>query len=601
MLSVCLCFVVVVYSVRLCSSEEDLIVQTTYGRIRGVVTERIPGKRIHSFLGVPYATPPVNELRFERPMPPTSWEGVRYAQKLPPACIQSDMMYIDEYFPGFEDTSEDCLYLNLYIPEVESNRSGNTSVLVFVHGGSNRDGMGSMLEGDILAGHGGIIVVTINYRLGIYGFVAAKDEGLDGTYGFLDQIEALKWVKSNIDQFGGNSNMITIHGHSAGAANVGFLSTSPMSKGLFQRVIVHSGSPLAFWAMTDPQFPQGTNLKPSCSEFEDCRNKTYKEYLKSLNKTQLATIKGLETPRELVTFPAVVDGEFLPGRPNDVIRQSLNADHFLLAFTKDEGFPIDLKNEAYVKMVVSFTKANLLEVMKLYNTVFRNVKNFTEMVIKEYKEFESSAYILQHKVDADFVFFAPMIRLADLLSQYIKELYVFSFDHVSAHSPHPRWQSVPHGIDLYYVFGAPLVGHKRFTYDDLDKEASREVMTIWSDFVKGKENQDLQPYQESNKKFTHLVSRNNEILFETKDSFRTRKMHFWNKYLPSINNNSTLGANEVKMDRTLIPSGSATQTANEMKQNRVTVSDKENSSSGLRCVHWLLVTTCWTMLFLFSL
>lgn len=114
-------------------------------------------------------------------------------------------------------------------------------------------------------------------------------------------------------------------------------------------------------------------------------------------------------------------------------------------------------------------------------------------------------------------------------------------------------------------------------------------------------NNDLQPYQESNKKFTHLVSRNNEILFETKDSFRTRKMHFWNKYLPSINNNSTLGANEVKMDRTLIPSGSATQTANEMKQNRVTVSDKENSSSGLSCVHWLLVTTCWTMLFLFSL
>lgn len=114
-------------------------------------------------------------------------------------------------------------------------------------------------------------------------------------------------------------------------------------------------------------------------------------------------------------------------------------------------------------------------------------------------------------------------------------------------------------------------------------------------------NNDLQPYQESNKKFTHLFSRNNEILFETKDSFRTRKMHFWNKYLPSINNNSTLGANEVKMDRTLVPSGSATQTANEMKQNRVTVSDKENSSSGLSCVHWLLVTTCWTMLFLFSL
>lgn len=117
-------------------------------------------------------------------------------------------------------------------------------------------------------------------------------------------------------------------------------------------------------------------------------------------------------------------------------------------------------------------------------------------------------------------------------------------------------------------------------------------------------NMDLPPYQKSHKQFSHLVSRNNEILIETKDSFRTRQMHFWNKYLPSINNNSTLGANEVKMDRTLIPSASSisdTQTANEMKQNRVTVRDMENSSSALRCVHCLLVAMCWTTLFLFSL
>lgn len=117
-------------------------------------------------------------------------------------------------------------------------------------------------------------------------------------------------------------------------------------------------------------------------------------------------------------------------------------------------------------------------------------------------------------------------------------------------------------------------------------------------------NMDLPPYQKSHKQFSHLVSRNNEILIETKDSFRTRQMHFWNKYLPSINNNSTLGANEVKMDRTLIPSASSisdTQTANEMKQNRVTVRDMENSSSALRCVHCLLVAMSWTMLFLFSL
>lgn len=597
MLSVCLCFVVVVYSVRLGSSEEDLIVQTTYGRIRGVVTERVPGRRIHTFLGVPYATPPVNKLRFERPVPPTPWEGVRFTQKLPPACIQSDMAYIGVYYPGFKDSSEDCLYLNLYVPEVESNASRNTSVLVFVHGGSNRDGMGSMLEGDLLAGHGGIIVVTLNYRLGIYGFVAAKDEGLDGTYGFLDQIEALKWVKSNIGEFGGNSNMITIHGHSAGAANVGFLSTSPMSKGLFQQVIVHSGSPLAFWATIDPRFPQGSNLEPSCSEFGGCRNKTFKEYLKSLNIAQLATIKGLGTPRELVPFPAVVDGEFLPGRPKDIFAQSLNANKFLLAFAKDEGFPIDLRNWAYQKMLGSFTKENLLHELKSYNTVFRNIKNFTDIVIKEY-QFDS-AYVVQHKVDADFVFFAPMIRLADLLCQYIRELYVMSFDHVSTYSPHPDWQSVPHGIDLYYVFGAPLVGHKNFKYDELDKKASKKVMTIWSDFVKGKENIGLSPYQQSNKQLSHLVSRNNEILIETKDSFRTRKMHFWNEYLPSINSNGTFGANEVKMDRTVVES-SNTQTANEMKQNHVTVSDIESSSAFLR-VHCLLVTVCWTMLFLFSL
>ncbi|XP_061175048.1 acetylcholinesterase-like [Saccostrea echinata] len=571
MLSVCSCFVVLCF--HLCMSKEDLIRQTTYGRVRGFVTERVPGKQIYTFLGIPYASPPVKELRFERPVSPIPWRGVLDALTLPPACIQYDHMdYIQDHFEGFHNSSEDCLYINLYIPPVKSNKIKNTSVLVYMHGGSNRDGMGSMLEGDILAGHGEIIVVTFNYRLGIYGFVAAKDEGLEGNYGFLDQVEVLKWVKANIEEFGGNPDMVTIYGHSAGAADVGFHGTSPLSKGLFQRVIVHSGSPLAFWATTDPGWPEGYNILP-CKG--GCNGKTFKQHLKSLSIKELNSKKGLGTPRDLVTFPANIDGEFLIGRPSETYHNHLNADHFLLAFAKDEGFPLD--KEINRDIFETFSKGTMMEVLWHYNTVYKNIQNFTEIVFKEYKEFEGALrYIQLQQVDADFIFFAPMIRLADLLCRYIQDLYLLSFDHVSTYSPHPNWQGVPHGVDLLYVFGVPLVGHHRYKYDELDKEASRRVMTIWSDFVKGKDH-GLSPYQERNKQYSRLVSRNEKILIETANSFRPRKMHFWNKLIPHLNKTSTRRAIEVKL-------------------NHHHLSGVYNSST-VSHVKWLVILICWTWLF----
>ncbi|XP_022313731.2 neuroligin-4, X-linked-like isoform X2 [Crassostrea virginica] len=604
MLSVCLCFVVIVYSARVCGSEGDLTVQTNFGHVRGMTTERVPGKRIHTFLGIPYASPPVKDLRFERPVPPRSWEGVYDARRLSPACIQYDSMnYITEHYPGFNKSSEDCLYLNVYVPEIEGERPRNSPVLVYVHGGSNRVGMGSMLEGDILAGHGGIIVVTFNYRLGIYGFLAAKDEGLEGIYGFLDQVEALKWVKANIGNFGGNSDMITIHGHSAGAADVGFLTTSPLSKGLFQRVIVHSGSPLAFWATTDPKWPQGYNTNSSSKQFDSCSNKTFKACLKMLNKSQLASIQGMGTPRNLITFPAVIDGEFLPERPRNSFSKPLNADQFLIAFAKDEGFP--LMKEESMALINHFSTEDLLGVLEHYGSVFKNIKNFTEIVTKEYKEYvKKFPYLLLHRVDADFVFFAPIIRLADLMCQYTQHLYLLSFDHVSIHSPHPDWQGVPHGVDLFYVFGVPLVGHERYKYDEVDQEASRKAMTIFSDFTKGKFD-GMPPYQENNKRISHLVSRNHEILIETKDSFRAREMYFWNKRLPSMGTeieDFLGGANDVKMDHTFragISSIIDTQTAKE-SHNRDVINDAENSSS-VSPAYCVIIWTVCIVACLFSL
>ena len=223
------CAAVTLFFVRpACAAASDSgapVVKTRTGAVRGTVDGNL-----RVFLGIPYAAPPVGNLRWQPPEAHASWTDTLDASRAGNSCTQLSFRH------GGPEGSEDCLYLNIYSPV-----SGGTRlpVMVWIHGGTFIAGTGSSYDGSKLAAKGKLVVVTINYRLGPFGFLASRS--LDspgrpsGNYGLLDQQAALRWVKENIAAFGGDPNKVTVAGESAGAISIGLHLVSPAAAGLFER------------------------------------------------------------------------------------------------------------------------------------------------------------------------------------------------------------------------------------------------------------------------------------------------------------------------------------------------------------------------------
>ena len=225
---------------------------TKQGAVQGLLSQ--DGRTV-IFRGVPYAQPPVGELRFRRPQAHQPWEGVRDCTQFGPRCPQADLASMDFYGREFYDDlvppeDEDCLYLNIWTP-AEAGPASKLPVLFWIHGGAFMHGCSSEKEFD---GEGfarkGVILVSVNYRVNAFGFFAHPDleaeteEKVSGNYGILDQIFALRWVKENIAAFGGDPEKVTIAGQSAGCMSVQTIVSSPLSQGLLRGAILQSGGGL---------------------------------------------------------------------------------------------------------------------------------------------------------------------------------------------------------------------------------------------------------------------------------------------------------------------------------------------------------------------
>jgi len=310
-------------------------------------------KSVAAFLGIPYAAPPVGELRWKPPQPVKAWRGRRAAAQFGPACPQPDRMekfykFIvktlggdESLVPSFRPTSEDCLSLNVWTANLRGKIK--QPVMVWIHGGSGNAGRG-MDEG---AGwvQKGIVAVTINYRLGILGFLALPAltaESLDhssGAYGFLDQIAALEWVHRNIAAFGGDPANVTVYGMSSGGEFVGGLLVSPLAKGLFQRAIIQSGAP----------FPFGLQrLGAAVGRTESAHDSGLKlvEGLGAKDSPKLLTeLRGLPVEKIVSSQPPwdykpPVDGWVLPEDPAEALRSGWGANvPLLVGSTADEATP----------------------------------------------------------------------------------------------------------------------------------------------------------------------------------------------------------------------------------------------------------------------
>uniref|UniRef100_A0A8C8W1V1 Carboxylic ester hydrolase n=1 Tax=Peromyscus maniculatus bairdii TaxID=230844 RepID=A0A8C8W1V1_PERMB len=259
---------------------------------------------VHTFLGIPFAKPPVGPLRFAPPEPPEPWSGVRDGTSYPAVCLQNITLMNSVTETLFKSTppllsmSEDCLYLNIYSP-AHASEGSNLPVMVWIHGGGLVLGMASVYDGSKLAAIEDIVVVTIQYRLGILGYFSTGDQHARGNWGYLDQVAALHWVQQNIAHFGGNPGQVTIFGESAGGVSVSSLVVSPMSKGLFHGAIMQSGVALLPGLISHPL------SQPSLPE------------LLSL----VGCLRG-KSEEEILVFkftPAVVDGVFFPRHPEELL------------------------------------------------------------------------------------------------------------------------------------------------------------------------------------------------------------------------------------------------------------------------------------------
>ncbi|MGO4878920.1 carboxylesterase/lipase family protein [Pedobacter psychrotolerans] len=294
-------------------SSANKAVTVTGGRVQGSLSDN----GVLSFRGIPYAAPPVGEWRWKAPQPPVPWKGTRNAEHFGPRPIQdSNLLY--EF--RSTDMSEDCLYLNVWTA-ARSNQE-KRPVYVFIHGGSFIHGDGSQpaYDGESMAEQG-IVYVSINYRLGVFGFMSHPElsqesgYGGSGNYGLLDQVAALEWIKKNISQFGGDPNRVTIGGESVGAQSVSAHMASPLSKGLFTGAIAESGSLIDVRTMVLP-LKKSEALGTELSGLS--KSKTIAQ-MRSMPAEKLLKLVEKGNPRR---FRPVVDGYFLKENPEKTFMES---------------------------------------------------------------------------------------------------------------------------------------------------------------------------------------------------------------------------------------------------------------------------------------
>ncbi|MCX6302433.1 MAG: carboxylesterase family protein [Bacteroidia bacterium] len=366
---------------------------------------------VQIFMGVPFAAPPVEELRWKAPQPVESWQGVRKCDVPPPSAIQNPpnpfMMWTKEFMAPLEPLSEDCLYLNIWTAAQTS--AEKRPVMVWIHGGAFTGGSGTvpLYDGEEMAKKG-VVFITINYRLGIFGFFAHPElsaespNKVSGNYGILDQIEALRWISKNIEAFGGDPGNVTIAGQSAGAFSVNALVVSPLAKGLFHRAIAQSGG----------MFPRGESLvfglkdaeeagvrfceKMGISSITDLRSKPAQELQKAGARSGLV-IDGVVIPQVTETFDA--------GKQNDV--------PLITGWNADDGFSFGSppkqdvykanaiktygeKAEEYLKLFPAGNDEELKQSQKLQSQLFFGWQNYFWALTQSSKG-QSKSYLYYFK------------------------------------------------------------------------------------------------------------------------------------------------------------------------------------------------------------
>ncbi|KAK7870484.1 hypothetical protein R5R35_000756 [Gryllus longicercus] len=484
------------------------------GALRGRRRCTPAGNAFLSFQGVPYAKPPVGELRFKAPVPLGAWSGVRDAIEPGNQCVQYD---------GFAKAivgDEDCLFLNVFTPCLSSESANGTSlaVLFWIHGGGFLSGSSNMFQPDPFMDNG-VILVTINYRIGPLGFLGLDTLEAPGNAGLKDQRMALLWVKENISVFGGDPNNITLFGQSAGGASVHFHVLSPLSKGLFRRAVVQSGS--ALLARNVARDPAGRAER--VARAAGCDARTAREPAALLRWLRAAPAPALvaaadaaktdEERRRGVLFVLVPcvepphPGAFLPARPEELLRRA-DASRVPLVFgiTTHEGMlnlPVTLLRALAhsVRGAEGLAAAEAQALAELASHLERLLPDDLDLrrpersrrLLRRVKDFyfdgqELSEDTLQGLVNlyTDVNYASGILRAADEHSRLGSPVYLYEFafrgllNYVGA-ALRSKVQGVCHGDELAYQFRIP--GLPDPAPESAEALVRRRMGRLWANFA----------------------------------------------------------------------------------------------------------------------
>jgi para-nitrobenzyl esterase len=454
----------------LASSVDATQVKTEGGLVEGTVQDGIA-----TYKGVPFAAPPVGDLRWRAPQPAASWSGVKKADQFAPACPQDESINAFLGFPVLP-LSEDCLYLNIWTPA--KSPSEHLPVMVWIYGGAFSGGATAFptYDGANLA-HKGVIVVSIAYRVGPFGFLAHPDLDKEssahasGTYGLMDQIAGLKWVKANIASFGGDPGNVTIFGESAGGIAVSMLAASAKAKGLFQRAISESGGSFAPTKQTGKEGgttvpslalaeTQGTEFvaKLGAKSIAEARKVSFNDILKAVGP-------GLARFWPALDGDVLVDDQYRmyqAGNYNDV--------PVLIGTNSDEGSMF-----VRTSSVATFTG----EIRAGYG-------DHADKILAAYPSADDKEALKSDRnVFRDTAFAWHTWAWARLQAQTGKsKVFVYYFTHRPPFPDMPMFKDVgaSHGAEIAYVFGnAPTMGPP---WTAADRKVSADMQTYWTNFAR---------------------------------------------------------------------------------------------------------------------
>ncbi|XP_059514382.1 bile salt-activated lipase-like isoform X2 [Myotis daubentonii] len=461
------------------------VVPTEGGFVEGVNKKLglfgIGGRSVDIFKGIPFAAPP---KVLEKPQPHPGWQGTLKAKDFKQECLQAPLI------PLNTKGSEDCLYLNIWVPQGQKEVSQNLPVMIWIYGGGFYSGSAEeksffnqyLHDGEEIATRGNVIVVTFNYRLGALGFLSTGDANLPGNYGLWDQHMAIAWVKRNIAAFGGDPGNITIFGQSAGGASVSLQVLSPYNKGLIRRAISQSGSAVASWAIQrDPlRWAKQIAKKVGCPQDDTAR---MAKCLKATEPRALALahkINPFGMASDVVVLVPVIDGDFIPDEPINLFANTADIDYIAGTNNMDAHFLVRL--------------------------------------------------------------FVPAVDIDLLTITGSARTYTYLFSKPSRKPFYPSWVGADHAEDVPYVFGRPFA--TPLSYRAQDRTVSQAMIAYWTNFARtGDPNQghmavptQWEPYTQENGNYLEI---NNKMDGQSmKQHLRSSYLQYWTQTyqaLPTVN------------------------------------------------------------------